>query len=526
MGVGRKRMVRLQLMMLLAFQLVSASFFMTSSAAAGVQFQTMKVIPLAATQQPRPQTQRPAAIPSDATEDPATAAIELDFLNIHVDTLTPAELNDLDHEALFHKRMKSDAARARALSMQAKRAAAAGGGGSAITGDAVSGASLGILNYFTSVWVGTPSPQKASLILDTGSDLIWMQCRPCKNCYKQKDPIFNPVQSRSYADLGCDDPSCQLLIPDGASTGCATQHSQRSNIKTTTSRQTNSTVKVCPYRYRYGDGSTTFGHLFKDTLMLGGSKVNISLGCGVNNTGLFGGTAGLLGLGRGKYSFPGQLAAAGGRYLTYSQKFSVCLPSDSRLKSTIVFGDSEEVKPSKNATSTPLLKNPFMDTFYYLQLEGISVAGERVPGVESSLFKLNATGDGGLIIDSGTVLTRLNPIAYNRMRDAFRNAARNLTLLTPSKGDLFDTCYSLAGFKEDDTLEVPTVTMHFKGADVALDGLNYMIGMNVNGTAAICFAFLPSDDSFNIFGNMQHLNFRVTYDVQNSKVVFDPDRCS
>ncbi|KAE9594006.1 putative nepenthesin [Lupinus albus] len=33
---------------------------------------------------------------------------------------------------------------------------------------------------------------------DTGSDLIWMQCQPCKKCYKQTEPVFDPSKSKTY----------------------------------------------------------------------------------------------------------------------------------------------------------------------------------------------------------------------------------------------------------------------------------------------------------------------------------------
>ncbi|KAK3199010.1 hypothetical protein Dsin_022425 [Dipteronia sinensis] len=33
------------------------------------------------------------------------------------------------------------------------------------------------------------------LIFDTGSDLTWIQCKPCLSCYDQVDPIFNPKVS-------------------------------------------------------------------------------------------------------------------------------------------------------------------------------------------------------------------------------------------------------------------------------------------------------------------------------------------
>ncbi|KAK0602556.1 hypothetical protein LWI29_034700 [Acer saccharum] len=41
------------------------------------------------------------------------------------------------------------------------------------------------------------------LILDTGSDLTWIQCKPCVSCYDQVDPIFDPKYSSSFRNLSC-----------------------------------------------------------------------------------------------------------------------------------------------------------------------------------------------------------------------------------------------------------------------------------------------------------------------------------
>jgi len=41
----------------------------------------------------------------------------------------------------------------------------------------VSGLAQGSGEYFTWVGVGTPP------MLDTGSDVVWLQCAPCRRCY-------------------------------------------------------------------------------------------------------------------------------------------------------------------------------------------------------------------------------------------------------------------------------------------------------------------------------------------------------
>jgi len=67
-------------------------------------------------------------------------------------------------------------------------------------GPVVSGTSEGSGEYFSRVGIGEP-PSSVYMVLDTGSDVNWLQCAPCADCYQQADPIFEPASSSSYAPL-------------------------------------------------------------------------------------------------------------------------------------------------------------------------------------------------------------------------------------------------------------------------------------------------------------------------------------
>ncbi|KAG5548550.1 hypothetical protein RHGRI_014041 [Rhododendron griersonianum] len=66
--------------------------------------------------------------------------------------------------------------------------------GEQLTATLESRVSLGSGEYFMDVLVGTP-PRHYSLILDTGSDLNWIQCVPCYDCFEQNGPHYNPRES-------------------------------------------------------------------------------------------------------------------------------------------------------------------------------------------------------------------------------------------------------------------------------------------------------------------------------------------
>ncbi|KAK9091188.1 hypothetical protein Sjap_024365 [Stephania japonica] len=347
----------------------------------------------------------------------------------------------------------------------------------------VSGMSQGSGEYFSRVGIGRP-PKPLYMVLDTGSDVTWVQCAPCTDCYQQADPIYQPSASSSFASISCDTPQCQSLDLSAC----------RNNS--------------CLYQVSYGDGSYTVGDYVSETLTLGNAAVdNIAIGCGHDNEGLFVAAAGLLGLGAGSFSFPSQIK---------TPSFSYCLVDrDSNSASTLQFGISAPF--TSNDVTTPLLKNRQMDTFYFVELAGIGVGGETVTVTVSA--EAAGGGGGGVIVDSGTAVTRLQTAVYEAVRDKFRSGAAGL----PGAGGvaLFDTCYDLSGRQ---SVSVPTVDLHFAGGKaVRLPARNYLVPVDSAGT--FCFAFAPTSSALQIIGNVQQQGIRVGFDLEKSTVGFAPNSC-
>ncbi|OAE27643.1 hypothetical protein AXG93_3337s1050 [Marchantia polymorpha subsp. ruderalis] len=365
----------------------------------------------------------------------------------------------------------------------------------------ISGLTLGSGEYFTRMEVGTPG-EGTYLVVDTGSDILWMQCNPCSHCYSQHDPIFNPMNSSSFDVVPCYSSSgwCQALNVGGC------------------------IEDKCLYQVSYGDGSFTIGYLSSETFTMGttkgGDKVkikNVPFGCGYDNEGLFVGAAGILGLGKGSLSFPNQLESR------YSRRFSYCLTnreSGEKTSSSLIFGDAAIPTGSSKIKYTPQLFNEKIPSFYYVGLTGISVGGSLLE-IPSETFQLKTnTGKGGVIVDSGTSITWFNSAGYNIVRDAFRDGTENLPGTT-APFDLFDTCYDLSNFT---SVEVPTLTLHFEGgAELDLPAKNYVIPVDEIGR--YCLAFASSSSNFSIIGNVQQQNFRVVYDNVEGRIGFEPDQC-
>ncbi|KAF5749269.1 aspartic proteinase CDR1-like [Tripterygium wilfordii] len=348
--------------------------------------------------------------------------------------------------------------------------------------------------YLMNISIGTP-PFGLLAIVDTGSDLMWIQCKPCTNCYKQIDPLFDPKSSTTYRKVSCKSERCQSLD----NTSCDDDG-------------------TCRYMISYADKSHSIGHVANETLsMATGSKTGSGLvsfpgftfGCGHDNAGSFNekGT-GIVGLGASSVSLISQLDTS------ISGKFSYCLVPFSERKSSskLRFG-SEAVVSGAKSVSTPLSRNIFHPVFYYLTLEAITIGDKRLKVNGSS----SSTGDdpGNIIIDSGTTLTLLPSNVYAKMESQVAKSIEAKPVKDPS--GILSLCYnSTAQFK------APSMTMHFSNADLKLNDYNTFVEV---AEGVVCLAFGANDD-LAIYGNIAQAGFLVGYDLGKKTLTFLPTDCS
>lgn len=345
--------------------------------------------------------------------------------------------------------------------------------------------------------IGTPA-DTFNAIMDTGSDLIWTQCKPCEDCYDQSTPIFDPTKSSTFSKLSCKSELCEAL----PSQTC-----------------TNSS---CEYYYAYGDSSSTNGILATETFTFGEVSVpKIGFGCGKDNEGGgFDQGSGLVGLGRGPLSLVSQLK---------EPKFSYCLTSidDTDGSSTLLMGSLASLNNTKsgpaNIITTPLIKNPNHDqsTFYYLALEGITVGETRLP-LEKDTFTLGDDGSGGLIIDSGTTLTYIEEDAFDALKKEFTSQIK-LPEADATDTVGLDACYKLPkDVNNSGKVEVPKLVFNFKGADLELPGENYIL---VDTDVGVLCLAMGSASSMSVFGNFQQQNMLVYHDLAEETLSFVPTKC-
>ncbi|XP_019424967.1 PREDICTED: aspartic proteinase CDR1-like [Lupinus angustifolius] len=348
--------------------------------------------------------------------------------------------------------------------------------------------------YLMSYSIGTP-PVEILGIVDTGSDVVWLQCQPCHPCYKQTTPIFNPSNSTTYKNIPCTSNTCKSV----RSSSCSSDGDQQS----------------CQYRIGYGDGSRSQGDLSLETLTLSstkGSPVSFPktiIGCGNSNTLVFEGEgSGIVGLGNGPVSLITQLGS------TIQGKFSYCLGptfSGTNSPSKLNFGD-DAVVSGDGAISTPMFVE---EVFYYLTIEAFSVGNKKVKFGSSSG---RGSRSGNIIIDSGTTLTLLPDDVYSNLELAVAETVKLERVKAPSK--LLSLCYASPSSGK---LQFPIITVHFTGGDVQLNALNTFVKVSND---VICFAFAPTNQPVSIFGNLAQQNLLVGYDLQKKTLSIKPTDCT
>ncbi|KAJ4841661.1 hypothetical protein Tsubulata_010993, partial [Turnera subulata] len=302
-------------------------------------------------------------------------------------------------------------------------------------------------------------------------------------------PIYDPKNSNTYREVSCESSKCLLL-----------------NGQTCKGQQ-------CIYTLSYGDKSSTQGVLALETFILGNAKIpNIAFGCGHENRGNFVFFTGILGLGETHMSFVGQLGSKA------TGSFSFCLvdPGDAARGWLQIGGEVPSDAIWAPKIHNPRTKHP---VFYYIGFSGISVGHNKV-SISEQIFQLNHKGKGGVIVDTGTVISTFPAVAYNAFRDAFLAQMKHFPR-TDGVGQL-DTCFELTSTQG---LSLPNVSFHFtNGLTLALTTQNIIV--QVDSSNFFCLAFAPAPGDHSILGNVVLQKIQVTVDARGGRIGFGPKTCA
>ncbi|KAF4347683.1 hypothetical protein G4B88_011100 [Cannabis sativa] len=361
--------------------------------------------------------------------------------------------------------------------------------------------------YFTRVKLGSPS-QEFYVQIDTGSDVLWVNCNSCKGCPKSTSlkielNSFDVGSSNTASMVSCSDQICKLGLQSGDS-ACSGQ----------------SDFDQCIYSFQYGDGSGTSGYYVQDLLYMDtvpadyddptntNSSANIVFGCSTSATGDLtsknAAVDGIFGFGQQQMSAISQLSSQG----IAPNVFSHCFKGDNSGGGILVLG--EIVEP--NMVYTPLVPS---QPHYNLNLQNISV-NDKVLHIDPEEFTTSTNR--GTIIDSGTTLAYLAQNIYDPFVNAITNAVNSeqVTLVT-SQGN---QCYIITSSITTDIF--PQVIFNFAGnASMVLGPKDYLLEQNsIDGAELWCIGFQKNQgQDTTILGDLVLKDRIVVYDLGGSMTV-------
>ncbi|XP_047310559.1 aspartic proteinase PCS1-like [Impatiens glandulifera] len=339
--------------------------------------------------------------------------------------------------------------------------------------------------------IGTP-PQSQQMVLDTGSQLSWIQCR------NNPTSSFDPSLSSSFSLLPCTHPLCKPRKPDFTlPTSC--DHN-----------------RLCHYSYFYADGTLAEGNLVRERFTF--SKAHITppliLGCASYSSD----NQGILGMNRGRMSFASQSRLG---------KFSYCVPS---RNSTGIFylGDNPNSPTFKyvNILIFPKPQQmPNLDPYAYtLPMVGIRLAGKRL-NISVSVFRPDTGGSGQTMIDSGSEFSYLVDEAYNKVKEEIgKVVGRKMKKGYVYEGGL-EMCFGGGKMEEIGRLIGDLVFEFEKGVEIVVKKervLSY-VGGGIHCLGISRSGLLGA--ASNIIGNVHQQDLWVEYDVDKRRVGFGQALC-
>ncbi|XP_021894661.1 aspartic proteinase nepenthesin-1-like [Carica papaya] len=350
--------------------------------------------------------------------------------------------------------------------------------------------------YYLELNIGTPG-RRLLLVLDTGSGITWIQCKPCIECFPQKDGVFDPNLSSSYRKINCNHPLCSSCV-DGE----------------------------CHYTSHYLSGQLTGGVYSTETFNfqdIKGSDIkyhNVLMGCSHKNRKFSFGennVAGIVGMDMTPYSLVRQLG------IFVQNRFSYCFPTvspEGRYLPTLLKFGLDVGYRGGDVKTTPIITHKNTGR-YGLNLLDISIADKRMnfpPGT----FSLTRSGTGGFVIDSGSTMTYIDSKVYWKIHAEFVAYFEVLGLERFRRKDCIEKLTLCYDMPDIDFNKFPLMTYHFEGGDLVVAAENsFFIDWEEKMFA---LTILPIKQ-FNILGAWQQRNTRFVYDLNSKLLWFVPERC-
>ncbi|KAL9225880.1 hypothetical protein vseg_001756 [Gypsophila vaccaria] len=329
------------------------------------------------------------------------------------------------------------------------------------------------------IYVGSPL-QAVYGRFDTGSDLVWFQCKENVTAVT-KSSTFNQFKSSTYTIMP-DDYMCDIQTSVGIRCG----HS-RCEFVTDYSHYTHVEGVMG------NDVSVT--SLYDEPLGTG----DLMFGCTTSNT------IGIIGAGNGNHGYPKQISQ-------FDPKFSYCISNNVTKTYNIKFG--REARLMGNSSHVFRNRNT---PFYYLNVAGVKVHGKPVD-VSPNEFDMSGDGDKGFIIDSGTTLSYFSPKVF----DAVQLALEEL-LGVPDTYWVYDICYPLSRFAKMRVRYKPTITIAFREFDLVLPTVGTWV--YEQSKELLCLLIRRTNKPLSILGLVQLWDVNVGHDPEMNMLYLDTTTC-
>lgn len=350
--------------------------------------------------------------------------------------------------------------------------------------------------------IGTP-PQAQQMVLDTGSQLSWIQCH--RKAPRNPPPTsFDPSLSSSFSNLPCNHPICKPRIPDFT-------------LPTTCDQN-----RLCHYSYFYADGTLAEGNLVREKFTFSASRSTppLILGCAAEAAD----AEGILGMNRGRLSFVSQAKVP---------SFSYCVPirhPQDKVNPTGMFylGHNPNSRTFRYVDLLTFPGSQRMPNFdplaYTVGLAGIKIGGRKL-NISVAAFRPDAGGSGQTMIDSGTQYTFLVDAAYAKVRAEVVRLVGTKLKKGYVYGGALDMCF------DGNALEISRLIgdMAFQfdnGVEIAINRERILDHV---GGGVHCVGVGRSESlgvASNIIGNFHQRNLWVEFDVVNRRVGFGAADCS
>lgn len=398
------------------------------------------------------------------------------------------------------------------------------------------------------VYVGSPNPQRQTLILDTGSRFMAFPCFPCKGCGRHHSEFYyNDTQSTTHRDNI--QPGCFF------SSNSPKEISKGSDNSNKDDSQDIDNDNACIFQQTYLEGSSWTAKEVEDFIWLAGDDFEESVeeymnhlaipfvfGCQTEVTGYFSSqfADGILGM--AKQGDPHSLIQTMVRAKAIDRAaFAMCL---SKTGGTLSFGGSGLARPDSRALEykqqyhiEPMYFSRVSQDhgLYSLEIYEVWVGPycitcEDTPDQRANMAHariMTAFHSGkGTLLDSGTTDSYFPSAAEDVFKEIWEKLVGS-PLESQNK-------YTYEEFKT-----MPEVTVIFSpNATLKIPAESYMEGVPIDKNASHSNAVLPWEDSIDltirlymeetqgaVLGVNAMYNYEVLYDLQENRIGFARANC-